>query len=267
MRHAGAPPRQGCIMLKRVDPPANPVLEELARESPTQRLDRLLHTSAAPLTGGLSPVALALAWADWAWHLAVSPGRQMDLAATATQLATDTCHTAVGLGESAAPAGDADDDPRFRHPAWAAWPFNALRSGFRNSEAFWRDAAYMPGMTAHHNEMTRFFAKQWLGLWAPANWPLTNPVVLQDAVEAGGAHQVRGAMNWLRDVTGQPDPDVLAEGFVVGAASAQHLRRDPLLPAELLPSDWPGDDLRVAYASYVDAFGRAVSAWSTTPLP
>ena len=73
-------------MLKRYEAPANPALEELARESPTQRLDRLLHTSAAPLTGGLSPVALALAWADWAWHLAVSPGRQMDLAATAAQL-------------------------------------------------------------------------------------------------------------------------------------------------------------------------------------
>ena len=42
-----------------------------ADESPTQRLDRLLHTAAAPLTGGLSPVALALATADWAWHLGV----------------------------------------------------------------------------------------------------------------------------------------------------------------------------------------------------
>ena len=41
----------------------------------------------------------------------------------------------------------------------------------------------MPGMTAHHTEMTRFFAKQWLGMMAPANWLPTNPVVLQDAVE------------------------------------------------------------------------------------
>ena len=157
-------------MLKRYQPPANPALEELARESPTQRLDRLLHAGAAPLTGGLSPVALSLAWADWAWHLAVSPGRQMDLSATAAQLAAETWRTAMGLSEPAEPAGDADDDPRFRHPAWADWPFNALRSGFRNSEAFWRDAAYMPGMTEHHAVMTRFFAKQWLGMMAPANW-------------------------------------------------------------------------------------------------
>ncbi len=52
-----------------------------ALESPTQRLDRLLHASAAPLMADLSPVSLGLAWADWAWHLAVSPGRQMELAA------------------------------------------------------------------------------------------------------------------------------------------------------------------------------------------
>lgn len=69
----------------------------------------------------------------------------------------------------------------------------------------------------------------------------------------------------LVEVTGRlPDPTVLAEAFVVGAASAQHLRRDPLLPGELLPADWPGDDLRAAYASYLVAFGRAVAAWSGT---
>ena len=59
-------------------------------ETPTERLDRLLHTAAAPLTGGLSPVSLSLALADWAWHLGVSPGRQMELAALAAQLALDT---------------------------------------------------------------------------------------------------------------------------------------------------------------------------------
>jgi polyhydroxyalkanoate synthase len=34
---------------------------------------------------------------------------------------------------------------------------------------------------------------------------LTNPVVLKDALESGGAHLVQGAMNWLHDVSGLPD--------------------------------------------------------------
>ena len=68
-------------------PIANPAaLRPHPVESPTQRLDRLLHAAATPLTAGLSPVSLSLAWADWAWHLALSPGRQVELAALATQL-------------------------------------------------------------------------------------------------------------------------------------------------------------------------------------
>ena len=189
-------------------------------ESPTERLDRLLHASATPLTGGLSPVSLSLAWADWAWHLALSPGRQMELAALATQLGSDTLRRAAGgHGDpDAAPVGNTDDDPRFRHAAWAAWPYSALRGGFRNSETFWREASRMPGMTAHHAEMTGFFARQWLGMLAPANWLATNPVVQQDAIESVGTHLAKGAMNWLADVSGVPDAQQLAEAarFEVG---------------------------------------------------
>jgi phenylacetic acid degradation operon negative regulatory protein len=36
------------------------------------------------------------------------------------------------------------------------------------------------------------------------------------------------------------------------AAIVRHLTRDPLLPAELLPPDWPGDALRSAYDDFRD---------------
>jgi phenylacetic acid degradation operon negative regulatory protein len=55
--------------------------------------------------------------------------------------------------------------------------------------------------------------------------------------------------------------DALRNAFVVGAAAAQFIRRDPLLPDEFLPARWPGDELRSAYAAYRRAFGRAVQAW------
>lgn len=49
----------------------------------------------------------------------------------------------------------------------------------------------------------------------------------------------------LLDAFGRaPDP---AGRFVVSAALLRHLGTDPLLPDELLPSDWPGPDLRLAY--------------------
>ncbi|MGH3745002.1 MAG: PaaX family transcriptional regulator C-terminal domain-containing protein, partial [Mycobacteriales bacterium] len=41
-----------------------------------------------------------------------------------------------------------------------------------------------------------------------------------------------------------------ARVFTVSAAVVRLLRRDPLLPAELLPADWPGAQLRETYADY-----------------
>ncbi|MDE2614864.1 MAG: polyhydroxyalkanoic acid synthase [Burkholderiales bacterium] len=220
-----------------MDKPPAEDLEHTSRaaESPTQRLDRLVHTSFAPITGGLSPVSLGLAWADWAWHLAVSPGRQMELAALAARQGLEWAHDVARSSEDDAAAGDADDDPRFRHPAWAQWPFNALRSGFRHAETYWREASQTPGMTAHHADMTRFFAKQTLGMMAPANWLATNPVVLQDAAESGGAHLVQGTMNWLRDATGQSDPQPAGQvpkyrvGIDVAATPGQVVHRNELV--------------------------------------
>jgi phenylacetic acid degradation operon negative regulatory protein len=60
------------------------------------------------------------------------------------------------------------------------------------------------------------------------------------------------------------DHSALREGFVVGAATLQHIRNDPLLPTELLPARWPGDELRGAYRAYERAFSAAVADWFRT---
>jgi phenylacetic acid degradation operon negative regulatory protein len=61
----------------------------------------------------------------------------------------------------------------------------------------------------------------------------------------------------------QGDAGLEPHGFVAGAAALRHVRADPLLPAELLPPDWPGDALRAAYRKYRDAFGDAATEWFT----
>jgi phenylacetic acid degradation operon negative regulatory protein len=55
--------------------------------------------------------------------------------------------------------------------------------------------------------------------------------------------------------------DRLPDAFVAGAAALQHVRNDALLPAELLPADWPGADLRAQYRTYQRAFAEAAGAW------
>ncbi len=184
-------------------------------ETPTEKLDRVAQSNAAAVFRHLSPVTLGLAWADWAWHLSAAPGRQMELAALAAKLALRTArasdHADDGLGLH-------DDDPRFRAEEWAQWPFSQWRAGFRNAEAFWREAAQVPGVSEHHTQLVGFFARQYLDMLSPANHPLTNPVVLQRTLRSGGANLAQGARNWLADTTGVPTAeDEANQGrFVVG---------------------------------------------------
>ena len=54
-----------------------------------------------------------------------------------------------------------------------------------------------------------------------------------------------------------PDgPEALAPGFELSAAVLRHLQADPLLPAELLPADWPGGRCAPTYDEW-DARYRA----------
>lgn len=57
------------------------------------------------------------------------------------------------------------------------------------------------------------------------------------------------------------DASALGDTFVIAAATTRHLTLDPLLPAQLLPADWPGADLRAAYDDYQAAFAATWRAW------
>jgi phenylacetic acid degradation operon negative regulatory protein len=54
-------------------------------------------------------------------------------------------------------------------------------------------------------------------------------------------HRLLGEMAAAIDIPGR---------FVVAAAMVRHLLTDPMLPAELLPADWPGVPLRAAYHDF-----------------
>lgn len=50
-----------------------------------------------------------------------------------------------------------------------------------------------------------------------------------------------------------------ALGLAVAAHVVRHLTADPLLPHELSPADWPGEELRQAYAEYQAELRRLVA--------
>jgi phenylacetic acid degradation operon negative regulatory protein len=57
-------------------------------------------------------------------------------------------------------------------------------------------------------------------------------------------------------------PETLAPGFELSAAVLRHLQADPLLPAELLPADWPGERLRTTYDAWDARYRTTLREWS-----
>ena len=165
-------------------------------------LDHLRQAQLGRLTGGLSPESFALAWADWAMHLAAAPGKRLGL----------------GLHDWTPPA-DLSADPRFRDPAWQQPPFRQLAEGFLRIEDWWREATHgVPGVSPHHESVVAFAARQMLDVWSPTNLWWTNPRVLSRTFAQGGRNLLAGAMNWGEDFARwlQVSPGATTSPFVVG---------------------------------------------------
>ncbi|RLU87603.1 PaaX domain-containing protein, C- domain protein [Streptomyces griseocarneus] len=56
-------------------------------------------------------------------------------------------------------------------------------------------------------------------------------------------------------------PGSLAERFMVSAAVLRHLLADPVLPPELLPTDWPGEGLRRHYEEFDAEFRETLRGY------
>ncbi|HSM22480.1 MAG TPA: alpha/beta fold hydrolase, partial [Rubrivivax sp.] len=155
--------------------------------------DRSVQAALARYTGGLSPVSLGLALADWAWHLAGSPGTMARLAAQAPLAALEALHKAA-QGLDGEPG-----DPRFADAAWSVWPFAAAATLHHAAEQWWQDATTLRGQEHHHHDVVQLFARQWLDMMSPSNWPWSNPQVLQATARSHGDNLRRGLAHALDD--------------------------------------------------------------------
>ena len=80
----------------------------------------------------------------------------------------------------------------------------------------------------------------------------------------GWAVGARSLIDALDDASNPPDelgPGDLTAGFRLSIAVVRHLDADPLLPDELLPTPWPGLELRDRYADYHRAYEHRFAAW------
>jgi len=162
-------------------------------------LDRMLHAALARFSGGISPESVIAAYTDWLTHLAASPGKQQWLVRKAWRKLLR-----LWLHASEKEPGTAIEplpqDRRFDHPGWQRYPFNLLYQSFLLTQQWWHNAtAGVHGVSRHHEHMVTFMARQWLDVFSPSNYLVTNPEVLEETVARGGANLLQGAMNWAED--------------------------------------------------------------------
>jgi len=171
----------------------------------TQAFDRGLHALYGKVGGGLSPITLSLAWQDWAMHLLTQPAKSLRLAAQAQSAVLDWMGSCATAGLKAGPDASthivdkqALRDPRFAAPEWQDWPWAGWVQAHHQTEHWWDAATHLQGMNNHHAEVVRAFARQWLDMISPSNYP-ANPEVLKATSEQNGANLLRGAQNALDD--------------------------------------------------------------------
>jgi polyhydroxyalkanoate synthase len=175
-------------------------------------IDRALHAALAHVTRGLSPGSLLSAFGDWAVHLAASPGKQLALAVKARRKALRLLANALRT-DPQAPATCIEplpQDRRFTAPEWQRWPFNLVYQAFLLQQQWWHNATTgVEGVTRHHEQLVTFFARQWLDMFSPSNFLLTNPEAQAETLRTGGANLVRGFANRIHDALRLADKGAL----------------------------------------------------------
>ncbi|MEU3252645.1 PaaX family transcriptional regulator C-terminal domain-containing protein [Streptomyces sp. NPDC006997] len=88
-------------------------------------------------------------------------------------------------------------------------------------------------------------------LWPLTDWAATARALL---AEVGGGAEAEGSPGGASGARRDP-----AARLTVFAAVVRHLLADPVLPAGLLPADWPGAALRGVYGAYQRELTRVVA--------
>jgi polyhydroxyalkanoate synthase len=172
------------------------------RHNGPEAMDLPLKLTLARLANGISPGSVAMAFADWAHHLAVSPAKQAELGRSALQkwMLWLQYGQHAWQGECRSCIDPLPQDKRFSPPEWQALPYAALAQAFLLQQQWWAEATTgVRGVSSHHEDVVEFTARQLLDMASPSNFIATNPQVLRQTFASGGMNLAQGFANWARD--------------------------------------------------------------------
>ena len=125
-------------------------------------------------------------------------------------------------------------DRRFKDPKWRAQPFYALvhQTYLMLAEQIMAMADAAPVTDTARAEQLRFAARTLVEMLSPANFPLTNPLVMEKAIATKGESLVKGMQHLLGDLQrGQlthVDPQAFTVGENIATAPGKVVHETPL---------------------------------------
>ena len=210
------------------------------------RSQKLLAESMVPVRRELDPMNVAPALVSAGEKAALDPQRllQSNYALWQEHMtlwrdsAAKLLETEAQGGAGPGASGDVRDK-RFRDPSWETWPqFDFLRRSYLITSRWLVDTmASIEGLPPAEREKLVFHTKLLADAFAPSNFPLTNPQVLERIRETGGRSVLDGMKNLERDLdptTGRlnilmNDPEAFTLGENVATAPGKVVWRNDLV--------------------------------------
>jgi polyhydroxyalkanoate synthase len=190
-----APPRKNANLLAQSEKDFDPF----------GAIERGFHAWLGQMTAGVSPNAYSLAFRDWIEHLALSPGKQMELIQSAAEhLEQLQRYMADAMAEEppACPITPDPTDRRFKAEEWCQFPYNVYQQSFLLYRDWWKQAtSAVRGVNPHSLDLVSFTIRQMIDAFSPSNFVLTNPLLAKATQEQKGMNLITGWMNFLEDMS------------------------------------------------------------------
>ncbi len=131
-------------------------------------------------------------------------------------------------------AEKADKDKRFNSPEWRDHPlFDMIRQSYLLiSDRLLGSVDAIDGIDDKQREKLRFTTRAFIDAMSPSNFALTNPKVIERAIETRGESLLKGLQNMLRDLEkGQlthTDPEAFEIGRNIATTPGKVVKQTPL---------------------------------------
>jgi polyhydroxyalkanoate synthase len=222
--------------------PAIPSLEELQHWTFVMGRAQLMMEHLARQWGEAAaapdPARLANAWPAMSWL--ADPAKvakaQADMWSEGLEIWQRALGGATGTADAAETdlAAKADRDKRFAAPEWREHPlFDMIRQTYLLvSDRLLGSVDALEGVDEKTREKARFLTRSFVDAMSPSNFALTNPQVLERAVETRGESLLRGLEHMLKDLgRGQlthTDPGAFEVGRNIATTPGKVVKQTPL---------------------------------------